>query len=424
MSSDQDSYDVEATCWSLVAKAGDPQGAERRTALDELLRPYQGPLLFRLLSRHRLQQSDAEDLLQSFWAERVLSGELLQRASPQKGRFRNLLLTALDHFVRDQWRQQNAAKRHFQSPAKGGDSESDNQLDAQAASDVDLADLVWARVVLVQALRRTRERFLASDRPELWDIFQARVLRPILEATTPIPYEELIVRFNIATVTQAANLVITAKRSLAASLREVVGQYAGDADDASHELKRLQSIVAQASPAVDTMPELSVTQGNEASAGFFLGVDAWESVRRLFQVNESGADVWDAADLPAIWRHMLAGDLTLQLANQAEREQIQQLAASMTPSPSSLAELLLHALPDPQLLQWTKQYAKDAVSRRDAPLPREIGRGLYFLTLVQARRHGITNFSKLSDASIDQGVAWLLEQPWLDESNARAMGTT
>jgi DNA-directed RNA polymerase specialized sigma24 family protein len=71
--------------------------AEARIALEELYRLYCYPV-YAFIRRRGHGRQDAQDLTQDFFVHLLAKGAL-GRAEPQRGRFRNFLLGALDHFL-------------------------------------------------------------------------------------------------------------------------------------------------------------------------------------------------------------------------------------------------------------------------------------------------------------------------------------
>jgi hypothetical protein len=71
------------------------------------------------------------------------------------------------------------------------------------------------------------------------------LLGPILHGEAPLEYEELVKRFNLQSPTQAANLLITAKRMYARLLKAVVGVYARDKEEIEAEIQELLEILAR-----------------------------------------------------------------------------------------------------------------------------------------------------------------------------------
>ena len=99
------------TDWSLVDHAGDEGDVRRRGALDELLRRYYAALRAHLVIARRIDPHAADALLQSFIADKVLERNLIGAAEPAKGRFRGLLVAALDNYAANELRHRGTRKR-------------------------------------------------------------------------------------------------------------------------------------------------------------------------------------------------------------------------------------------------------------------------------------------------------------------------
>src|SRR5690348_10304074 len=97
------------TRWTLVIAAGDLHRKEARSALVSLCEAYWYPL-YAYLRRRGYPADQAQDLTQEFFI-RVLEGRYLDRADPEKGRFRSFLLTSLKFFVADEEDRRRAHKR-------------------------------------------------------------------------------------------------------------------------------------------------------------------------------------------------------------------------------------------------------------------------------------------------------------------------
>jgi hypothetical protein len=233
-----------STHWSLIGRAQDGLEHLRRDALNALLARYWSPLKTRLVVWKRIAPDEAEDLVQGFIQEKVLERNLLAAADGQRGRFRNLLAAALDNYVATQWERRSAHKR-----AADRAMVMDDQAWTNLAGDSDLPDEAfdagWARAVLMQAIGAMQAECLTSRREDLWGLFEARVLDPILEDCQPPGYDELVRRFGFASPSQATNALVTAKRMFARNLRSIVAQYALDEADVDAELVELQTILSR-----------------------------------------------------------------------------------------------------------------------------------------------------------------------------------
>lgn len=228
------------THWSLVASAGQPTSDAQRTALGELVRRYAPALRAHLIIRKRVRPQDADDLVQAFLAAKVVEQRLVGRAERARGKFRTFLLTALDRFVVNQLQFEGTRKR------SAATVELREELDADAAADPSAAfDAAWAREVIAQAMRRVRDRYQSGGREDIWTIFEARVIAPMLDHAQPVPYDQLVRRLGLRSPDEAWNLLATAKRAFASELRAVVGEYEKDEHRIEEEIAELRAALAQ-----------------------------------------------------------------------------------------------------------------------------------------------------------------------------------
>src|SRR5437763_12909840 len=133
--------------------------AKAREALADLCKTYGRPI-FAFICRRGYCVADAQDLTQDFFLM-VLEGDILKRADPSRGRFRSLLLKALQNFLVDDTIRKRARKR-------GGDMKfvSWDEWIAEAPSHLsvsaqeaekwpaeDIYDVRWAATAAEHALR-------------------------------------------------------------------------------------------------------------------------------------------------------------------------------------------------------------------------------------------------------------------------------
>ena len=165
------------TRWSVVLSCADSEieGVAARDALSELCKTYWRPI-FAYICRRGYSPEDAEDRTQDFFTN-LLQGPLLQRADPERGRFRSLLLKALQDFL-------GHATEKLGTQKRGGgvkfvswddwmaEAPSRLSISAQALnswSPEQLFDLRWAATVVEQALRRLREECQSKSRLRLFE---------------------------------------------------------------------------------------------------------------------------------------------------------------------------------------------------------------------------------------------------------------
>lgn len=166
------------TRWSVVSSCTGSDGDEEKAqaALAELCRTYWRPV-FAFICRQGYSVPDAQDLTQDFFAK-VLKGRLLQAADRNRGRFRSLLLTALQRFLLDQADKRLAHKR-------GGDVRfiswddwmhdtpsglSIPTQDSDKWSPERVFDVRWAATLVERALRRLGDECEKHGRRRVFDV--------------------------------------------------------------------------------------------------------------------------------------------------------------------------------------------------------------------------------------------------------------
>ena len=97
------------TRWSLISAVRSGDAIRVKVAMETLCRSYWYPL-YAYVRRLGQDAEDAADLTQGFFAH-LLEKELLTRADPERGRLRNFLLTAMQRYLRDDWRKSQRQKR-------------------------------------------------------------------------------------------------------------------------------------------------------------------------------------------------------------------------------------------------------------------------------------------------------------------------
>jgi len=166
------------TRWSVVLACADSAGGEEtaRKALAELCKTYWRPI-FAFICRRGYSVPDAQDLTQDFLVI-VLESDLLKRADPTRGRFRSLLLKALQNFLIDETIRKHARKRGGEMKFVSWDewmAEAPSHF-AIAAHEADnwsaeeIYDVRWAATAVENALRRLAEECEARSRRRVFDV--------------------------------------------------------------------------------------------------------------------------------------------------------------------------------------------------------------------------------------------------------------
>ena len=178
-SSQQSSPDNSAfftTRWTMVMQArGD--APEARAALSDLCGAYWIPV-YRFLRREGRDEDQSRELAQAFFA-RLLAGGGIEKADPEKGRFRSYLLGALKHFIAEQRRNEGREKRGggavVESIEAGGSETSPGlQIHDRSATVPDsYFDREWALAVMDRGLLTVQAAYQESGKGAQFEILKA-----------------------------------------------------------------------------------------------------------------------------------------------------------------------------------------------------------------------------------------------------------
>lgn len=157
-----------STHWSVVLAAG-AASRDADDALEQVCRKYWRPL-YAYVRRRGHRPQDAEDLTQEFLA-RFIEKRYLGLADPQRGRFRSFLLTALKHFLQDEWDRAHAAKRGSgrrvisldMSPARHWTEPADNLTPDK------VYEQSWGEALLEAVLARLTEDYEATGKRQKFE---------------------------------------------------------------------------------------------------------------------------------------------------------------------------------------------------------------------------------------------------------------
>lgn len=181
----------------------------------------------------------------------ILEGSLLQRADPGRGRFRSLLLKALQNFLVDAHQKQRAQKRgggvNFISwDSWIAETPSVLRLPTQALDSWPaerIFDVRWAATVVEETLRRLREECEARGRGRAFDV----VSGSLSAERSEVSYGELAQRLGIAQVA-VKRLVHQMRRRYRDLLREEVAQTVERPEDVEEEMRYLCATLAAEIP--------------------------------------------------------------------------------------------------------------------------------------------------------------------------------
>ena len=154
------------THWSVVLAAGHTSAAGAQEALERLCRAYWYPL-YAYVRRKGHSPEEAQDLTQDFFA-RFLEKKYFKLADPARGRFRTFLLTALKHFLANEWKKAQRQKRGSGEVAISLDAEmAEQRYAAEPAEDATpetIYERRWAATLLESVLDLLKNEWAAADK--------------------------------------------------------------------------------------------------------------------------------------------------------------------------------------------------------------------------------------------------------------------
>ena len=228
------------TRWSLVVAAGDPQRKEARSALVSLCENYWYPL-YAYLRRRGYRADEAQDLTQEFFI-RVLEGRYLDRADPEKGRFRSFIMTSLKFFVADEGDRDRAQKRGGGTVEPLEFPSGEERYQREPAHDETperIFERRWALSLIDRVVEKLREEFVHHGRPEHFER-----LKVFLLGQSDTPYAALAREIN--TSEGALKVAIHRLRKRYRELfRQEIADTVADPTEVESELRFLAAVLSK-----------------------------------------------------------------------------------------------------------------------------------------------------------------------------------
>jgi RNA polymerase sigma-70 factor (ECF subfamily) len=226
------------TRWTLVVAAGDAHRKEARSALVSLCENYWYPL-YAYLRRRGYPFDQAQDLTQEFFI-RVVEGRYLDRAEPEKGRFRSFLLSSLKFFVADEEDRQRAHKRGGGVVVQLEFSSGEKRYQREPAHNETperIFERRWALSVLDRVVERLRNEFVQHGRPEHFERLKVSLL-----GQSDAPYAALAKELN--TSEGALKVAIHRLRKRYRELfRQEIADTVADPAEVDSELRHLAGVI-------------------------------------------------------------------------------------------------------------------------------------------------------------------------------------
>jgi RNA polymerase sigma-70 factor (ECF subfamily) len=163
---DARSAKFRTTSWSLVLAAARTSTTDSGRALATLCELYWHPVYGFIRGRgHSLDE--AQDLTQAFFA-RLIEKNYLASADRERGKFRSFLLSAVKHFLANEWDRTHALKRGAFQTAISIDLVEAEELYTSTLTDrrtpEDLFERAWGLTVLRHAFANLRAQYAESGK--------------------------------------------------------------------------------------------------------------------------------------------------------------------------------------------------------------------------------------------------------------------
>jgi len=234
------------THWTVLTEVQAGDDARRRFLVAELIRDYWKPV-YCYLRRKGYGNEDAKDLTQGYFQEVVVGRNLIPRADARRGRFRTLMLTALDRYLANIHRLHTAQKRIPRDKLLPLDRADIGEL-PQVSPDLTCEEsftYAWISDLLDRVLEEVEADCRSRGMAVHWDLFQERVVRPILDSKDPPALAELCTRHGIDAPTKASNMIFAVKRRLQAALKRALHQSVANEADMQEEIVELAHFLGE-----------------------------------------------------------------------------------------------------------------------------------------------------------------------------------
>jgi hypothetical protein len=226
----------QSTLWSRVRAAGRLDALGSRQALEALCCVY-WPAIYAFLRRSGCEREQAKDLTQGFFVH-LLETNLLQKADPERGRFRSFLLGSLRFFVSNEQAKARALKRGGEVrwvSIEPGTGEGCAALDlASHLTPERLFDRKWAMSVLGEAMARLTAEYRRAGLAE-----EFALLQPHLTGDAEECLSGLAVRLG-KTAGATRVLVFRLRNRFRRLIRAVIADTVSDLDQVESELQHLE----------------------------------------------------------------------------------------------------------------------------------------------------------------------------------------
>jgi len=231
-----DAAHFRTTHWSDVLAAGRSPGPEAAAALESLCRAYWRPV-YAHVRRQGHDLEAARDLTQEFFT-RLIEGQWLRPADPQRGRFRSFLLRCLSGFLIDEWRRSTAKKRgggrEFFSLDEAREEEQWALEPVENFTPEQAYDRRWAEALIARANARLRADYEAAGQDGRFETLKAY----LLGGHEPDSYSDVAAQLAL-TVPAVKSAIYKLRQRYGEAIRAEIAETVSRPEDVEQELAAL-----------------------------------------------------------------------------------------------------------------------------------------------------------------------------------------
>lgn len=229
-----------STHWSMLEAAHGTKQENRRAILNILIQRYWKPV-YCYIRRKGYRNEEAKDLTQEFFTSWLLK-ELFSRADQSRGRFRSLLLSSLDNFLRNVKRAEHAKCRRPEGGIVSLDAIANDEDFRFEPSDNETPEgsfaKMWIRELLIRVLTSFENECRTTGKQAHFFLFQQCIVQPALEGKSPPSMDELSRSLSLSRK-ESSNRLITARRAYQRLLRDEISMFASSEEDVAAEVREL-----------------------------------------------------------------------------------------------------------------------------------------------------------------------------------------
>ena len=233
----------EPTRWSVVLASAKTQAPGAGEALAELCRTYWQPL-YSFARRRGLDHHHAQDTIQNFFLS-LIENKSLSRADPLKGKFRNYLLSSLQHHISSEVARNSAQKRGGGAqPVSIDDQEVQLKFESSQSLSPIPAEAVfeheWAVAAVEAALVQLEKDFARKGKREVFDVLKTF----LVDEPSTGAYDQAA-----ATLGQTLGALRTGvhrlRHEFRTHLRREVAKTVDSPDQIDEEMRHLRTVLAK-----------------------------------------------------------------------------------------------------------------------------------------------------------------------------------